>query len=103
MDRLSELQKFLDEDPRDPFNRYALALEYQKTNTSKAIELFEQMLTEHQDYLPVYYAFGKLCEATGDRVKAIAVFESGIQQARRQQQHKTLRELQSALDELLYE
>ncbi|HYG20351.1 MAG TPA: tetratricopeptide repeat protein [Ohtaekwangia sp.] len=103
MNRLRELQKFLDEDPHDPFNRYALALEYQKTDTAKAIELFEQLVREHGDYLPVYYAFGKLSDATGDRQKAIDVFKRGIEKARDQQQHKTLRELQSALDELLYE
>jgi Cytochrome c biogenesis factor len=42
--RIDLLKKFIEEDPSDPFNVYALALEYIESNPEKAKELFEQLL-----------------------------------------------------------
>ncbi|RAV97825.1 tetratricopeptide repeat protein [Pseudochryseolinea flava] len=103
MTRLEQLQQFLKDDPSDPFNVYALALEYQKSNQEEAIRLFDELLINHSDYLPTYYTAGKLFASTGEVQKATTIFEHGIAKAREQQQHKTVRELQSALNELLFE
>jgi|SRR5690606_16683324 lipoprotein NlpI len=102
-DRLKQLFKFYEEDPNDPFNAYALALEYLKTDPGKSRELFEALLTSHRDYLPTYYHAAQLYIALDDRDKAITVLEDGIALARRLQEAKALRELQTVYDELLFE
>lgn len=102
-DRLTQLEKFYEEDPKDPFNAYALALEYQKNDTEKARLFFELLLREHKNYLPTYYHAAQLFLALDEREKAVAVLENGIALARAQQDAKTQRELQSVYDELLFE
>ena len=52
MNRLEQLRQFAAEEPHDPFNHYALALEYLKTNPREAENLFEQLLQQHPEYLP---------------------------------------------------
>src|SRR5690242_7303774 len=101
--RLEQLKKFLDEDPHDPFNLYALALELSKADSAQAIDLFEKLMAEPETYLPTYYHADKLYETSANTDRAIAVYKKGIEQAKVQQQFKTLRELQSALDELIFD
>ena len=101
--RLAQLQKFYEEDPRDPFNVYGLALEYLKHDVQQSRKLFEQLLTEHPNYLPVYYHAAKLYQELNERKKAISVYEKGMEVAGQQQDFKTRRELQSAYDELMFE
>jgi hypothetical protein len=103
MTRLQQLQQFLKDDPHDPFNSYALALEYLRSDPNEALRLFDDLLANHSDYLPVYYTAGKFFAASNNVTRAMKVFETGIEKARQQQQTKTARELQSALDELLFE
>lgn len=103
MTRLEQLHQFLNEDPQDPFNIYALAVEYQKHDSSQALRYFEQLTREHENYLPVYYMLGKFYANQGNTESAIAVFEKGIEKAREQKDVKTQRELRSALDELMFE
>jgi hypothetical protein len=103
MTRLQQLQQFLKDDPNDPFNIYALALEYLKSDRAESLRLFDDLLLHHSDYLPVYYTAGKFLAEADEVKRAIAVFETGIEKARQQQEAKTARELQSALDELLFE
>lgn len=102
LSRLEQLQKFLDEDPSDPFNWYALALEYQKTDFSKALLIYEKLLSEFGQYIPTYYQAGNLYQENGQIEKAILTYESGIKQAQLQNDSKSAGELQSALDELTY-
>ena len=102
-DRIKQLQQFYEEDPRDPFNLYALALEYLKSDATKSIQFFETLLLNHPDYLPTYYHAAKLYQETGDRERAIKVFEDGISLARKVNNPKALRELQSAYDEMMFD
>jgi tetratricopeptide (TPR) repeat protein len=101
--RLEQLQKFLEDEPTDPFNIYALALEYQKLDSSKALNLFKQLVTEHESYLPTYYHLGKLHEELGERQQALEILTKGIIQARNQKDLKALRELQAAYNEIEFE
>ena len=103
MTRLEQLQKFYEEDPGDPFNVYALALELSKSNTEYALELFQLALKQHPSYLATYYHAAKLCESLAKKELAITIYKSGIAEAKKQNEFKALRELQSALDELVYE
>jgi len=98
--RLQQLQQFFSEDPNDPFNLYALAIEYQKTDTEKSMELFLKLTTEHPKYIPTYYHFGKLLQEIGELKNAQTVFETGIRFAQELNEIKAVRELKAALQEL---
>lgn len=102
-DRIVQLEKFYEEDPADPFNAYALALEYLASDPAKARSLFEILLQEHSGYLPTYYHAAKFFQNTGEREKAISVYEKGISLAESTKDGKALRELRSAYDELIFE
>ncbi len=99
MNRLEQLQQFVDDDPNDPFNLYALALELMKSDVSKAEALFNKLLSEHETYLPAYYQAGDLFESLGKHARAIEILQKGITLARSAGEMKTLRELQTMLDE----
>ena len=102
-DRIAQLQKFYDEDPLDPFNLYALALEYLKLDPVISRSHFETLLLKHSSYLPTYYHAAKFYSDLGERQKAIKVFEDGIALAKNIKDQKTQRELQSAYDEMMFE
>ena len=99
--RIYQLIQFIKDDPRDPFNHYALALEYCKTNESKALGIFEDLAKNHPEYIPVYYQLGALYVRLGRVEKAIKTFRDGITTASKHGDHKTVRELNAALQELL--
>lgn len=102
-DRLKQLQKMLKEEPNDPFLKYAVATEYFSANPEKAYALYSDLLRDHPTYLPTYYQAAHLAEELGDDVEAKAIYEKGIEIAKEQNNFKTRAELQSALDELLFE
>ncbi len=95
--RIELLEKFMKEDPDDPFNYYALALEYQQTNPSQAKQLFEYLLLNHADYLPVYYTAGIFYADLADESKALEILNRGVALAKSNSATKALRELQSAI------
>lgn len=102
-ERLKQLYKFYEEEPNDPFNSYALALEYLKTDREKAEEFFEILLEKHSDYLPTYYHAAKFFQDKGERTKAIGLYERGIHLAQTSGDRKAAMELKSAYDELMFE
>jgi predicted Zn-dependent protease len=101
--RLEKLLEFYREDPSDPFNLYALALEYQKNDTSKAKEKFNQILSEFPDYLPVYYTAAQFFISLEEYEKAGELFRVGKELAKHQNNSRTYQELvrahQAFLDE----
>jgi tetratricopeptide (TPR) repeat protein len=102
-DRLKQLTEFYNEDPNDPFNIYGLALEYLKTDSLKSLELFEKLIANHPDYVPTYYHAARLLQDLNERARAIEVYQKGMLIARKANNNKALRELQSAHDELVFE
>lgn len=98
--RLQQLQQFLNEDPNDPFNIYALALEYLKFDQQKSKALFDELLLKHEDYIPTYYYAGNLYLELNFADEASKILEKGIAKARAQNELKAMRELQTLYDEL---
>ena len=90
---LQKLIEFYQEDPADPFNLYALALEYQKAEKNKARECFGQLLAEFPDYLPTYYHAAQFFWNEDETDKAEMTFQKGIQLALHQKNNKTYQEL----------
>jgi predicted Zn-dependent protease len=103
MDRLSQLQQFAAEDPDDPFNQYALALELMKSNPVNAILIFEDLTKIHPDYLPTYYPYAQLLIEQKKTERAENVFKTGIEIAGRLKELKTLKEIRGAYQDWLYE
>ena len=100
LERLKWLEQYAKDDPNDPFPIYALALEWMKMDPPKARELFDTLLTNHPDYLPVYYQAGSIYIASGDLLKAKLILETGIQKTKAAGDRKALAELHSLYDEL---
>ena len=98
--RIEQLKQFTLEDPQDAFNWYALALEYKKSDVGKAIEIFSRLLTDHREYIPTYYHLGRLYQEAGRNEEAHQVFVQGVEEARKQGDHKTLHELLAAIEDL---
>lgn len=101
--RIEQLQQFYDEDPDDPFNVYALALEYLNHDRGRSAVFFEKLLREHKDYLPTYHQAAKFFQEQEEKEKAIEIFETGIALAKKKNDDKALRELRSAFDEMMFE
>jgi tetratricopeptide (TPR) repeat protein len=102
-ERVDQLLSYYKEDPDDPFNLYALALEYLKSDLRKAREFFDLLLLHHEGYIPTYYHAARLYQDLNQRDKAIIIYEKGIVLAKKLQDTKAARELQSAYDELMFE
>ena len=98
--RIDLLQKFIVEDPTDPFNYYALALEYQHTNPMRAGELFDKLLDVHPDYLPTYYLAGIFFANQKMEEKGLGILKKGLLLAKLQKNVNTARELQGALENI---
>ena len=98
--RIELLEKFIEEDPADPFNYYALALEYQQTNPAKARKLYDDLLINHPEYLPVYYTAGTFYAELADESRALEILNGGVELAKTKSDYKALRELQSAIQNL---
>lgn len=101
--RLDALLQYYKEEPNNPFNVYALALEYLKSDIQRAKELFDELLSMHEDYIPTYYHAAGFYQQIGNKDKALAIYEKGIMKAKKVNDNKALRELQSAHDELLFD
>ena len=97
-DRLQALLAFYQEDPNDPFTRFALAREYLKRGeTDEALAFFEKLVAEDPTYVGTYYHLGKLYEDLSRKQEAIQTYQNGIQVAGQQRDAHARAELQDAL------
>ncbi len=99
-ERIKLLEQFVAEDPTDPFNRYALALELTKFDKLKAKNIFDQLILANPDYVPAYYQAALLYIEFSLNEEAIPLITNGIAQAKRQNNLKAANELSSLLDEV---
>ncbi len=95
-ERLKILLAYLEEDSSDPFNIYALALEYLKFDKSQAKQLFERLLKEFPEYIPTYYHAAALFADLGELSKAENTYIVGIEKAHQTQSFKAYDELKRA-------
>lgn len=103
MDRVAKLKEFLRASPQDSFLQHALALEYIKLgNDEEARRLFEELLNREPAYIGSYYHLGKLLERMKLEGEAVAVYERGMEEARRAGDHHAFGELRGAFEELTF-
>ena len=99
MDRLAALRSMLDQDPRNAFARYGIAMEHvNRGDHAHAMEEFQTLLAADPDYVAAYYHAGRALEKLGRIDDAREMYEQGIAAARRKGDQHTLSELQAALD-----
>jgi Tfp pilus assembly protein PilF len=103
MSILDQLITNYEADSTDPFNLYALAIEYLKHNRQESERLFEILLTKHPQYLPTYYHAAKLYEDNNETQKARKTYEDGLLVARANQKPKLEAELKAAFQNFLFE
>lgn len=101
--RIDLLKKYIEEDPSDPFNYYGLACEYLQGDPEKSLSLFKNLLKNHPSYLATYYQAAQLFASFELEEEAIQVYKSGIELAEAQKNGKTLQELKTAYQNLLFE
>ncbi|MCF6352723.1 MAG: tetratricopeptide repeat protein [Cyclobacteriaceae bacterium] len=102
-ERISILESFLKAEPEDPFNWYAIAMEYKHIDLAKSKEYLTHLLTRFPDYLPTYYQMAELLIEDGTKNDAEEVLEKGITLAKVQKNTNTQRELQNLLNNLLFD
>jgi tetratricopeptide (TPR) repeat protein len=98
-DRIKALTQYYEEDPSDPFNIYALAMEYLSIDLDRAQNYFNELLTNHPDYLPAYYQAARCFDLRHQKETAITTLEKGIQLAQKLNDYKTRKELMNYLNE----
>ncbi len=103
LDRLRMLRDFIKEEPENPFNYYALALELREKDPEEAEKLFDFLLENHQDYLPAFYPAAHFFAERDQVEKAQKIFEAGIDLAVAQREEKTQKELKNAYQNFLFE
>lgn len=94
--RLQKLLEFHNNEPNDPFLKYALATEYIALNDfTSALIYFEDLILNHKEYIGTYYHLGKLYEKLNRTEDAIKIYEQGMQVARSSRDNHALSELQA--------
>jgi len=101
--RINYLKAEFEQNPTDPFNPYALAIEYLATQPDEALALLIWLESNIANYLPTYYQLAGLWQEFGQLEKAEACYIKGIELAVLQQNPKTKDELEKALYNLRLE
>ena len=94
------LESFVEEDPSDPFNYYALAMELRHKDKAKSIQLLHQIIIDFPDYLPSYFQLASFYLDDDMRTEAAELIKKAIQLAINQKNQKTLAELRQLLSSL---
>ncbi len=96
MDRLSQINALLEEDPNQAFLHFAKAKELEKFGHLTEAKLsYEHLHKNHSDYVGNYYHFGKLLEELGEDQRALEIYNQGIEECRKQNDLHALSELQN--------
>lgn len=103
LNRLQALKQFCDEEPDNPFNWYALALECRNSDPALTAQLFDQLLTSHESYLPTYFPAAHFFGEREQIDRAVQLFERGIALAQEQNETKAFQELSNALQNFRFE
>jgi len=99
--RIELLKEYIEEEPKNPFLRYALALELVKAGqVSEATDLFKFVHSNFPDYLPNYYHYASL-HLRFDRLdEACDILEKGFELAKNQGDQHTASELRGLMDQI---
>ncbi len=96
--RLDVLKQMVDQDPKNTFARYGLAMEFANSgNLQQAVEEYRTVLSHDENYAAAYYHGGQALEKLGDLDEARALYEKGIEITTRKGDGHTRAEIEAAL------
>jgi Tfp pilus assembly protein PilF len=96
--RLDILKQMLEQDPRNSFARYGLAMEYSKTgDLQAAVEHFKSLIASDGTYVAAYYHCGQALEKLGDVDAARTIYEKGVIASAEKGDLHTRSEIEAAL------
>ena len=101
--RIQQLEKYLEKDPKEAFSNYALALELVDIDDLKAEKLFDYLLEEHPNYTATYYHAAAFQTELGNVERAQEIYEKGLEVLKKSNEAKALQELQHAYQNFLFE
>jgi tetratricopeptide (TPR) repeat protein len=99
--RIETLRNLLEQNPKDSFARYGLAMEYAKENShEEAVAEFLTLISFDPDYLYAYFHCGQSLEKLGRIDEAREIYSRGVEAAGRKGDAHARDELQDALEQL---
>jgi Tfp pilus assembly protein PilF len=97
--RRQQIQEMLAEDPKDPFLRYGLAMDYAASGEPEsAAQCFRELLQANPDYVAAYLQAAKVLQELGRDEEAREVARAGVAAARRAGDEHAAGELEFFLD-----
>lgn len=101
MDKVAMLSEILEQDPKNAFARYGLAMEFSgRGEASTAIAQFDRLLQDHPDYTAGYFMAAQTLARSGEPQRAIGYLRLGLESAERTGDQHALSEMQAMLAEL---
>jgi tetratricopeptide (TPR) repeat protein len=99
--RLEILKQMVEQDPRNSFARYGLAMEYGKSGGwEQALAEYRELLRNDATYVAAYFQGGQASEKLGNLEDARAMYEQGITAATQKGDAHTRAEIEAALQAL---
>jgi tetratricopeptide (TPR) repeat protein len=99
VERLNRLKELLQENPKDSFVRYGLAMEYaRQARLEEAIGEFRTLIAADPDYVAAYFHAGQTLEKLGRSDEARTIYREGIEAAGRRGDDHARSELEAALE-----
>ena len=102
-DRIRLLEQMIRDDPNDPFNHYALGMEYFNASPERSLEILKALIQSNAEYLPSYYKCAELLIEFERFQEAMQILKNGIELAEQKEEFKTLAELRNLLQNLQFE
>ena len=100
MDKVASLKEILEQDAKNAFARYGLAMEYAgRGETETALKEFAQLLRDHPDYTAGYFMAAQTLAKAGREAEAKQQLVAGMECARRMGNQHALGEMQAMLEE----
>jgi len=101
MDKIAGLKDILEQDPKNSFARYGLAMELAgRGETDAALSEFDTLLANDSGYTAGYFMAAQTLASAGRTQEAIARLKTGIESASRTGNRHAVSEMQAMLDEL---
>ena len=96
--RIEILLQMVEQDPKNSFARYGLAMEYAKSgNYEQAISEYRALLAQDENYAAAYYHGGQALEKLGRVEDAKELYEAGLAVTKRKGDSHTYAEIEAAL------
>jgi tetratricopeptide (TPR) repeat protein len=97
--RLEILKSMVEQNPRNSFALYGLAMEYGNSgDLPAAVSAFRALIAADPDYSAAYYHGGQALERLGKSAEARELYLQGIEATTRKGDFHTRDEIQAALD-----